>query len=218
MKLSRAFVSATKEMSTLYKSVPAPYLRKTITVGENITQAELSVCGLGFYRFWLNGQELTRGHLSPYISASDDVLDYDVYDLSGKLLTGENVLGFQLGNGAHNSYGGYVWDFDKASWRSAPKMAVCLRLTHMDGTVMELEADESFRCAPSPTISDDLRLGNATMPGWRSPAGTFPASTTGAGLLPFPWTHPWEKAWSAKRIPLSAPGSCPLCPSVPIRS
>ena len=174
MKLSRAFVSATTEMSTLYKSIPAPYLRKNISVGEGIADAKLSVCGLGFYRFWLNGQELTRGHLSPYISAADDVIDYDVYDLTGMLQPGENVLGFQLGNGMQNGFGGYVWDFDKATWRSAPKLAVCLQLTHSDGTVTELEADGSFRCAPSPTISDELRQGEfydarLEIPGWNLP-------------------------------------------------
>ena len=174
MKLSRFFVSATKEMSTLYESVPAPYLRKTVTLGEAAARAELSVCGLGFYRFWLNGQELTRGHLSPYISAADDVIDYDVYDLTDKLLPGENVLGFQLGNGMQNSFGGYVWDFDKASWRSAPKLAVCLRLTDKTGVVTELEADETFRCAPSPTIFDDLRMGEGydarlEIEGWNLP-------------------------------------------------
>ena len=174
MKLSRAFISATTEMSTLYKSIPAPYLRKRISVGEGIGEAKLSVCGLGFYRFWLNGEELTRGHLSSYVSAADDVIDYDVYDLTGKLLPGENVLGFQLGNGMQNGFGGYVWDFDKATWRSAPKLAVCLRLTHKDGTVTELEADESFRCAPSPTICDDLRQGEfydarLEIPAWNLP-------------------------------------------------
>lgn len=174
MKLSRAFVSATREMSTLEKRIPAPYLRKTVTVGEGLQKAELSVCGLGFYRLWVNGTELTRGLLSPYICASDDILDYDVYDLTDRLVPGESVLGFQLGNGNQNGFGGYVWDFEKASWRSAPKLAVCLRLTYADGTVTELEADESFRCAPSPTVSDDLRMGESydarlEIPGWNLP-------------------------------------------------
>ena len=174
MKLSRRFISATREMSTLESRVPAPYLRRSITIDQDIVKAELSVCGLGFYRFWLNGQELTRGHLSPYISAADDVIDYDVYDLTGSIRSGENVLGFQLGNGMQNSFGGYVWDFEKASWRSAPKLAVCLRLTFSDGAVEEIEADESFLCAPSPTISDDLRMGEQydarlEIPGWNLP-------------------------------------------------
>ncbi len=174
MKLSRSFVSATHEMSTLYSRIPAPYLRKTVTVGDSPVKAQLSVCGLGFYRFWLNGVELTRGHLSPYISASDDILDYDVYDLTGRIAPGETVLGFQLGNGMQNCFGGYVWDFDKATWRSAPKIAICLKLTYSDGTVTQIEADESFRCAPSPILSDDLRMGESydarkEIPGWNLP-------------------------------------------------
>ena len=174
MKLSRHFISATQQMSTLYEQIPSPYLRKTILITEDIVRAELSVCGLGFYRFWFNGTELTRGHLSPYMSASDDILDYDIYDLTKQLTLGKNVLGFQLGNGLQNCFGGYVWDFDKASWRSAPKLAICLRLTAKDGTITEIEADESFVCAPSPTIFDDLRLGEIydaqlEIPGWNLP-------------------------------------------------
>lgn len=174
MKLSRIFISATREMSTLETRVPAPYLRKTVTVGKDIAKAEMSVCGLGFYRFWLNGEELTRGYLSPYISAADDILDYDVYDLTAALQPGKNALGFQLGNGMQNGFGGYVWDFEKATWRSAPKLAVCLQLTFADGSVTEIEADESFLCAPSPIISDDLRLGEQydarlEIPGWNLP-------------------------------------------------
>ena len=174
MKLSRSFVSATREMSTLETRVPAPYLRKTINVTKDIVKAKLSVCGLGFYRFWLNGTELTRGLLSPYVSNPDHILDYDVYDLTDSIQTGKNVLGFQLGNGMQNGFGGYVWDFEKAPWRSAPKLAVCLQLTFSDGTVAEIEADESFLCAPSPTISDDLRMGEQydarlEIPGWNLP-------------------------------------------------
>lgn len=174
MKLSRSFISATREMSTLDSRIPAPYFRKSLTVSKDIAKAELSVCGLGFYRFWLNGKELTRGLLSPYISNPDHILDYDVYDLTAWIQAGSNVLGFQLGNGMQNSFGGYVWDFEKAPWRSAPKLAVCLRLTFSDGTVTELEADETFVCAPSPTVSDDLRLGEwydarLEIPGWNLP-------------------------------------------------
>ncbi len=174
MKLSRAFISATRQISTLENRVPAPYFRKVITVNEDIIKAELSVCGLGFYRFWLNGTELTRGHMAPFISNPDKILDYDVYDLTDKLPIGKSVLGFQLGNGTQDCFGGYVWDFEKAAWRSAPKLAVCLRLTGKDGTVTEIEADESFVCAPSPIISNDIRMGESydarlEIPGWNLP-------------------------------------------------
>ena len=42
MKLSRAFISATRQISTLESRVPAPYFRKTITITEDIAKADLS--------------------------------------------------------------------------------------------------------------------------------------------------------------------------------
>ena len=174
MKLSRRFISAGTEMCELTKNVPAPYLRRTLTLSKEIEKAELSVCGLGFYRFWLNGTELTRGHMSPYISNPDDIMDYDVYDLTEHLSDGKNILGFQLGNGMQNAFGGYVWDFEQAAWRSAPKLAVCLAVTYQDGTKEEIEADGRFVCAPSPVQYDDIRQGeiydaNKEIPGWNLP-------------------------------------------------
>ena len=186
MKLSRTFISATREMSTLETRIPAPYLRKKLTLEADVRRVRLSVCGLGFYRFWLNGEELTRGLLSPYMSAADDILDYDIYDLTDKIQPGETVLGFQLGNGLQNGFGSYVWDFQLASWRSAPKLAVCIEITHADGTVTETEADETFLCAFSPLMSDELRLGEVydarrEIPGWNMPgfddSGWTPAIT-----------------------------------------
>ncbi len=174
MKLSRNFISANTAMCDLRDWVAAPYLRKTVTLDRTPVKAELSVCGLGFYRFWLDGVHLTRGHMSPYISNPDDVMDYDVYDITDKFASGKHILGFQLGNGMQNCFGGYVWDFEKAAWRSAPKLAVCLTLTYEDGTTEEFEADESFVWAPSPVIYDDLRQGecydaNREIPGWNLP-------------------------------------------------
>ena len=171
MKLSRNFISATRKVSTFEKPVPAPYFRKNIEINEQPKKAELSVCGLGFYRFWLDGVELTKGYLSPYISASDDILDYDVYDITEKLTAGKHTLAFCLGNGMQDCFGGYVWDFDKCAWRSSPKLAICLQLTDKNGDVSELEADESFLCAESPTVFNDLRYGecydaNLFISGW----------------------------------------------------
>ncbi len=174
MKLSKQFISASRAMCTLTESHPAPYLRRTISIEKDIQNASLSVCGLGFYRFWLNGTEYTRGHMSPYITNPDNILDYDVYDLTDKLPKGRSVLGFQLGNGMQNCFGGYVWDFEKAPWRSAPKLAVCLEITYIDGTTETVEADESFVCTASPIIYDDIRQGecyDATkeIPHWNLP-------------------------------------------------
>lgn len=154
MFFSDKFVSAAKEYSTMENSVAAPYIRKKFFV-ESAHKAELTITGLGFYRVFINGTEITRGLLSPYISNSNDMVYYDNYDILPYLVDGENVIGVILGNGMQNSFGGFVWDFDKTPFRSAPMLALAVEL---DG-IVALEADESFKTHPSPIIEDDLRLG-----------------------------------------------------------
>ncbi len=168
---SKKFIAATEEMCGLYNSVPSPYIRKSIYLEKKLESAYMTVCGLGFYRLFLNGKEYTKGALSPYITNPDNVLDYDEYSLTDIMTDGKNVFGFQLGNGMQNCYGGFVWDFDEAKFRSAPKLAVYISLKFTDGTEKVYEADESFVCHPSPIIKDDLRMGevydaNAEIPNW----------------------------------------------------
>lgn len=145
------FISATKDYCTFEHHVNAPYIRKTIYLNA-LSIAEIVITGLGFYRLFVNGKEITKGILAPYISAPDDVVCYDKYNVS--LNKGENVIGVILGNGMQNSFGGAVWDFDKAAWRGAPKTAFSVKV---DGEVFESGLD--CKCHPSPITYDDLRGG-----------------------------------------------------------
>lgn len=152
--LSNKFVSATKEYCTFLNHINAPYLRKTFEISELLDSVDFVICGLGFYRLFINGKEITKGHLSPYISNVDQIIYYDKYEISKLLKVGKNVIGIILGNGMLNSVGGYVWDFNKASYRSSPKVAFSLDL---NGKV--IEADESIKVNKSPITFDDLRAG-----------------------------------------------------------
>lgn len=105
MKFSTRFVSATREYSTFEKQIPSPYFRKSFTPGK-VSSAEVTICGLGFYELFINGQRITRGLLSSYIANPDDFLYYDNYDLTPYLTDGENVIGVQLGNGMIDCFGG----------------------------------------------------------------------------------------------------------------
>ncbi|MDD4003324.1 MAG: family 78 glycoside hydrolase catalytic domain, partial [Clostridia bacterium] len=155
MYISKKFISATKQYCTYENHLPAPYMRRIFNISSDVKTAQITICGLGFYELFLNGKRITRGLLSPYISNPDDIIFYDLYNIENQLKQGENVIGIILGNGMQNSMGGWVWEFDKAAWRSAPKLALCLEV---DGKII-LEADNSFKTYPSPIIFDDLRAG-----------------------------------------------------------
>lgn len=171
---STDFISATKEYCTYTKHIPAPYLRKKFFVNSKIDTAKIIICGLGFYKLFINGCDVTKGLLAPYISNPDDYLYYDEYDLTDYLTEGENVLGIMLGNGMQNCFGGSVWDFDLAPFRSAPKVALALKISCGNGEEQVITADESFKTHPSPVLFDDLRSGeiydaNKEIAGWNMP-------------------------------------------------
>lgn len=159
MNFPSHFISATKEYADFDHQVPAPYLRKKFTLKAAPKKAELLITGLGFYRVFINGTEFTKSILAPYISNPDDVIYYDHYDVLPYLNKGENVIGIILGNGMQNCYGGFVWDFEKAPWRSAPMTALRLDAEFKDGEVLSVESDTTFKTSPSPLLEDDLRSG-----------------------------------------------------------
>ena len=166
MIFPNCFIKATNEFNTPEKFVAAPYFRKVFTVKET-AEAQIKIGSCGFYKLFINGEDITKGALAPYISNPDDIVYFDQYTV--KLNEGKNVIGVILGNGFVNNPAGWVWEFDKASFRSAPSFA--LRLVCGD---MVIESDDSFKTAPSPITFDDYRYGehydaNLELDCWNTP-------------------------------------------------
>jgi len=170
---SKQFVKATEDYCTYDKPVNAPYLRKKIILKEKVEKATLTMTAIGFYRVFVNGKEITWSKLAPGITNPDQIIFYDTYDIAAYLQPGENVLGFLLGNGIADCMGGFIWEFDKALFRTAPKLAFALEMGEGEQKIC-IEADESVLTAPSPIYFDDLRSGEfydarLEIPGWNLP-------------------------------------------------
>lgn len=151
---SDKFIAANDEFATFENYIPAPYLRKTFFVEDTSKRCKITICGLGLYRLFINGKEITKTFLAPYVSNPDDCLYYDAYDISSYVKSGKNVIGIILGNGMLNSIGGYIWFFEQAKFRSAPKVAFTLKIG--DTTI---QADTSVKVYNSPITFNDIRVG-----------------------------------------------------------
>lgn len=165
MNFPKCFIKSTNEFTTTEKFVAAPYFRKVFTV-ENSADAQISIAACGFYKLFINGEDITKGALAPYISNPDHIVYQDNYTVS--LPIGKNVIGVMLGNGFVNNPCGWVWQFDKAPFRAAPQFA--LRLVCGDLTI---ESDSTFKTTSSPIIFDDYRFGehynaNLELNGWNT--------------------------------------------------
>ena len=171
MDLKQHFITGSREYNDIFGTwVPAPYLRRAFSCCAP-QEATITVAAVGFYDLFLNGKKITKGFLAPYISNADHFIYYDTYHVT--LHAGENVIGLLLGNGFLNNPGGYIWDFEKCPFRSAPMTAVAVQYKDA-GKDRLILSDEQFKCAPSPIICDDYRFGEhydarKEIPGWNAP-------------------------------------------------
>jgi len=148
---TRKFICADLGLGTVEAPHTAPLLRKSFTLEKEPEKASLLITGQGFYRLFVNGLEITRGLLSPYISDPGLVVEFDEYDLTPYLTAGENVIGVILGSGFRAGMAGYYMS-------SLARGDMLLGLVcDVDGEVFE--ADESFRVHSSPIVMNDLRVG-----------------------------------------------------------
>ena len=173
MQLSNRFVCASERVCSFEEHVNAPCFRKSFVLDKEVDKAGLTICGLGFYELYLNGKNITKGPLAPYISNPDDFCYYDAYDVAPYLQEGENVIGVVLGNGFFNPFGGAIWDFEKAPWIGPLRFALSFE-AKCDGELVSFEADSGFKTHDSAIIFDEYRMGThydarLEMPGWCMP-------------------------------------------------
>lgn len=127
------------------------YLRRGFTVNKPVKSAKLYVTALGLCTPFLNGEKVTEDMFLP--GAMQDAAEYSEYDVTSRLKNGKNILGFITGNGWYNC----------ESWGSLfanrNAVAAALSVEYTDGTVQKIVTDESFSCALSPYVENDIQYG-----------------------------------------------------------
>jgi len=134
---------------------PAPQFRRRFTLPA-FTKATLSVCGLGYGYYWLNGQPVSQDKLTAPVGDYQKTLWYNVYDVTGLLRQGENIVAVWCGNGFFNETFKTSWNHNLAAWRDNPKIILQLDI---DG-VVNMVSDDSWKCQPASAITyNQLRSG-----------------------------------------------------------
>lgn len=174
MVFSKKFVCEGRERSTFFSHVAAPVFRKSFLLETERTMGQLTICALGFYELFVNGEKITKGALAPYISNPDHYDYYDLYDISPYLQQGENVIGIMLGDGFTNGKTN-VWDFEDNVFNASPKLAVSVEIT--DGEKALIFDAEAFHCKKGPVWFNDMRAGvfydkRLEEKGWNAPGFT----------------------------------------------
>lgn len=167
------FISAGIQSITRSTTPPAPYIRKAFDLKFKPDKAVIRITTNGFYRLFVNGTEITKCVLAPYISNCDDVIYYDDYEIAQYLTEGKNAVAFLLGNGHANPFWHALGLQNSYTVGVPVKGAVELTASKGDST-FTLATDASFKTHPSPMLYDLYRYGvsydaRLEIEGWNLP-------------------------------------------------
>lgn len=139
---------------------PAYVFRRAFRVGAGLQRATLSVCGVGYGYYYINGGCAAPDLFTAPVSDYRRTLWYNVYDVTDQLHAGENLLAAIVGNGFYNESMVNAWYSEKAAWRALSKFALQLELTYADHTEVVV-SDEDWLCSrdASPVRFNQLRSG-----------------------------------------------------------
>lgn len=121
----------------------APIFKKCFFVSDIISEARIKICGLGLFELKINGKLPDNTVLNPAHTQYSQTVAYRDFDITDLTFKGENEITVELGNYFFNETTD-VWDWHKASWRSAPKLIADLTITYADGTIQNIATDESW--------------------------------------------------------------------------
>lgn len=118
----------------------ARYLRKEISVKEDIKSATLYISGLGLFEAFINGEKIGDQVLSPTPTDYAKRIPYNTFDVTGLVKEGQNTLAVILGNGRFFSM--------RIPWFRTfglPQLLYQLEVTDNNGSKQTYISDDSWK-------------------------------------------------------------------------
>ena len=138
-------------------SQPSPVLRKEFDVRGAVQSARAYVTSLGLYEMELNGKRVGDELFTPGWTSYKKRLQYQTYDVTEQLKTGENAIRVTLGDGWYRGYLG--WRDRRNVYGDTLALLLQLRITYEDGREQVVTSDESWEAAKGPIRKSDIYMG-----------------------------------------------------------
>ena len=163
----------------------APYMRRAFEITGEVLSARAYFTGLGIYELYLNGEKANDEYLVPGCTAYDSWIQYQTYDVTDLVHTGENVIGAILGwakgrFGFDGVVGDYETNFPGKPCNMYTEEYLLFGELHVTTTQGEtvIVTDESWQCAPNPLTFGNIYDGerydaNLEIENWCTPSCTY---------------------------------------------
>jgi alpha-L-rhamnosidase len=139
------------------KSNPSPILRREFLVKKKVERARIYATAMGLYELDLNGKRVGDEYFTPGWTAYDFRYQYQTYDVTGLVKSGQNCLGAMLGDGWFR--GRLAWDNQRNSYGKKLGLLAQLVITYADGTQEIVGSDDKWKAATGAVLESDIYNG-----------------------------------------------------------
>jgi alpha-L-rhamnosidase len=154
------------------ESQPSPFLRSEFEIKGKIASARAYVTSHGLYEMYINGRQVGDDLFTPGWTSYHNRLQYQTYDITRLLQTGNNSVGVILGDGWFRGYIG--WVNQRNYYGKTLALLAQLEIIYEDGSKQVFGTGESWRSSTGPIIRSDIYNGEyydarLEKPGWSMP-------------------------------------------------
>jgi alpha-L-rhamnosidase len=151
---------------------PSPFFRKELTLPKPIRSASAYITAHGVYEAVINGQRVGDAYLTPGWTSYKNRLQYQVYDVTRLLKTGNNAIGVALGSGWFR--GTLAWEDGRNHYGKHIALLMQVEVTYTDGSRELIVTDGNWKSNTGPVLSSEIYDGEVydarlEKAGWASP-------------------------------------------------
>ncbi|HTQ60931.1 MAG TPA: glycoside hydrolase family 78 protein [Candidatus Solibacter sp.] len=138
------------------KSNPSPMLRREFAVNakRKVERVRLYATAMGLYEMELNGKRVGDQYFTPGWTAYDFRYQYQTYDVTSMVKSGENCLGARLGDGWFR--GRMTWEHHRDSYGTKLALLAQLVITYADGKQEIVGSDDAWKSATGAILMSDI--------------------------------------------------------------
>jgi alpha-L-rhamnosidase len=149
----------------------SPLFRKSFSISKKIVNATAYVTAQGLYEASINGKRVGDAYLTPGWTSYNKRLQYQQYDVTNLLATGNNVAGAMLGNGWYKGFIGFGGQ--KNYYGNELALLFQLEILYADGTKELILSDGSWKTSTSSVLNSEIYHGETIdarleQTGWNS--------------------------------------------------
>ena len=149
--------------------LPSPYFRREFRLGSAVRSARLYVTSHGVYEVHINGRRVGQDVLTPGWTSYRTRLQYQTYEVTDLLRSGENAIGAIVGSGWYRGQIGF--ESHRNHYGSRVGLLAQLEVTYSNGRREVVASDAGWKWSAGPILASEIYSGERydarrEQPGW----------------------------------------------------